>query len=86
MKAAIAALQQRRPSRIVVAVPVASQSACQDLAGLCDEIVCAVTPEPFFAVGLHYRDFSQTADDEVRELLSAAHGEVVEQLPHAPAT
>ena len=71
----------------MVAVPVASHSACQELAGLCDEIFCGITPEPFFAVGLYYQDFSQTSDEEVRELLSAAHGEVLdERTPDLVAT
>jgi putative phosphoribosyl transferase len=72
MRAAVAALRQQRPSKIVVAVPVASASTCRELAREVDEVVCAQTPEPFYAVGLWYRDFSPTSDEEVRELLDAS--------------
>jgi erythromycin esterase-like protein/predicted phosphoribosyltransferase len=75
MRAAVQALQAlggRRPSRIVVAVPVAPESTCRELATEVDEVVCATTPSPFFAVGQAYWDFEQTTDDEVRELLRAA--------------
>jgi len=70
MKAAAAALRLQQPARIVVAVPVAAQETCSEFRAEVDEIVCGATPEPFRAVGLWYRDFSQTTDDEVRELLS----------------
>jgi predicted phosphoribosyltransferase len=70
MHAAIQALRQIQPARIVVAVPIAASEICQDLEAEVDEIVCAVTPEPFRAVGLWYEDFSQTTDEEVRELLA----------------
>ncbi len=72
MRAAIAALKRERPERIVVAVPVASASTCQELWSEADEVVCARTPEDFYAVGQWYEDFSQTSDDEVRELLQRA--------------
>ncbi len=72
MRAAIRAVRQRNPSRIVVAVPTAAASTCDELAREVDEIVCLRTPEPFYAVGLWYDDFSQTSDDEVRELLERA--------------
>jgi len=52
-----------------VAVPVGAQEACDEFADITDETVCARTPEPFTAVGLWYRDFSQTTDEEVRDLL-----------------
>lgn len=68
--AAIQALRQRQPARIVVAVPVAAPDRCEALKDQVDDVVCAVTPEPFHAVGLWYDDFSQTTDDEVRELLA----------------
>jgi len=74
MRAAVAALRQARPARIVVAVPVAAASTCEEFQDEVDEVVCARTPEPFLAVGLWYEDFSQTTDDEVRDLLQrAAH-------------
>jgi putative phosphoribosyl transferase len=72
MRAAVAALRQARPARIVVAVPVAARDTCAELSDEVDEVVCAWTPEPFFAVGEWYDDFSQTTDDEVRELLERA--------------
>jgi predicted phosphoribosyltransferase len=78
MRAAIAALRKQRPARIVVAVPVGAQEICEEFRHEADEIVCACTPEPFYAVGLWYNDFSQTTDDEVRDLLrQAAQGEPV---------
>jgi putative phosphoribosyl transferase len=72
MRAAVAALREGHPARLVVAVPVAASSTCQEFEDEVDEIVCARTPEPFYAVGLWYEDFSQTSDDEVRELLARA--------------
>jgi predicted phosphoribosyltransferase len=72
MRAAVAALRQRGPSRIVVAVPVAAAETCATMQGEVDEIVCATTPEPFYAVGVWYEDFSQTSDAEVRQLLARA--------------
>jgi predicted phosphoribosyltransferase len=70
MQAAIKALRQQQPARIVVAVPTASPETCEALKSKVDDVVCAVTPEPFYAVGLWYDDFSETSDDEVRELLT----------------
>ena len=72
MRAAILALHRLGPERIVVAVPAAPESTCQELATEVDEVVCATTPSPFFAVGQHYWDFAQITDDEVRDLLHAA--------------
>src|SRR5438128_1099084 len=72
MRAAIEALRRMRPARIVVAVPAAPESTCQELAALADEVVCATTPAPFVAVGQSYWDFTQTTDEEVRDLLRAA--------------
>lgn len=69
MHAAAAALRAQSPARIVVAVPVAAQSSCEEFADVVDEIVCAETPEPFTSVGQWYEDFSQTSDEEVRRLL-----------------
>ncbi|HEY5940649.1 MAG TPA: phosphoribosyltransferase, partial [Gemmatimonadales bacterium] len=70
MLAAVRALREQGPARIVVAVPVASPDTCELLKTHVDEVVCAATPEPFYAVGFWYRDFAQTTDEEVRELLS----------------
>lgn len=72
MRAAVAALRQQEPARIVVAVPTASPEACQEFESEVDEIVCAQTPEHFVAVGKWYRDFSQTSDQEVHDLLERA--------------
>ena len=69
MRAALAVLRQARPVRIVVAVPVASAEACDEVRDEVDEVICAWTPEPFLAVGHWYEDFSQTSDEEVRDLL-----------------
>ena len=73
MHAAIAALRKRKPKRIVVGVPIASPSTCEEVGKQADDIVCAATPEPFQAVGLWYEDFSQTSDEEVRKLLDEAY-------------
>jgi putative phosphoribosyl transferase len=72
MQAAVLALREESPARIVVAVPVAAAETCDELRLLVNEIVCAETPTPFYAVGLWYEDFAQTTDEEVHELLSAA--------------
>jgi putative phosphoribosyl transferase len=69
MKAAVEAVRAHDPARIVVAVPVGSPETCREFAKVADEIVCARAPEYFAAVGQWYRDFSQTSDEEVRELL-----------------
>ncbi|MEQ1908172.1 MAG: phosphoribosyltransferase [Vicinamibacterales bacterium] len=71
MQAAVRALRQHAPARIVVAVPVGSREACERLRRLADEVVCTSTPEPFEAVGLWYEVFSQTSDEEVIRLLAA---------------
>jgi predicted phosphoribosyltransferase len=70
MLAAVKALRQLEPARIVVAVPTAAPDTCEMLRAEVDEVICAITPEPFHAVGLWYEDFSQTTDEEVRELLA----------------
>lgn len=69
MHAAVLAVMQDRPARVVVAVPTASASAVTALRGIADEIVCLDTPSPFVAVGLSYRDFRQVTDEEVRAAL-----------------
>jgi predicted phosphoribosyltransferase len=74
MHAAIRALRQQQPARIVVAVPTASPETCHELKKEVDEVICATTPDPFYAVGLWYEDFSQTTDEEVRELLAQSTG------------
>lgn len=69
MRAAVEAVRGARPARVVVAVPVASAEAHDLVAAVADEVVCLVVPADFGAVGLHYRDFRQTSDEEVRQLL-----------------
>jgi putative phosphoribosyl transferase len=76
MRAAVAALRRLGPARIVVAVPTAAPATCEEFRHEADECVCDITPDPFYAVGLWYEDFSQTTDDEVRELLERAEGPV----------
>jgi predicted phosphoribosyltransferase len=71
MKAAVQAVRRHAPARVVVAVPVGARQTCRELSTMADEVVCARTPEPFSAVGQWYVDFSQTSDEEVRELLQA---------------
>jgi putative phosphoribosyl transferase len=72
MRAAAAAIRAHDPDRLVIAVPVAAPETCEEFRGEVDDIVCARTPEPFHAVGLWYDDFSQTTDQEVRDLLARA--------------
>jgi predicted phosphoribosyltransferase len=72
MRAAVAALRQQRPARLVVAVPVAAPATAEDLSEEVDELVCVETPEPFYAVGSWYEDFTQTTDAEVHALLEEA--------------
>jgi putative phosphoribosyl transferase len=69
MLAALRGIRKNHPARLVLAVPVAPREAISALRGECDEIVCLATPDPFHAVGLHYRDFRQTSDAEVVALL-----------------
>ena len=72
MRVAARALRRQGPARLVIAVPVAAPETCAALAPEADEVVCIATPEPFWAVGYWYRDFSQTTDEEVHDLLARA--------------
>jgi putative phosphoribosyl transferase len=72
MRAAIRALRQMKPARIVIAVPIAPVSTCNRLQSEADELVCLAMPQPFYGVGQFYGDFSQVSDEEVKELLDAA--------------
>lgn len=65
MRAAVAGLRAQSPKRIVVAVPTAAPETCADFKAEVDEVVCAITPEPFLGVGKWYEDFSQTTDEGV---------------------
>jgi predicted phosphoribosyltransferase len=71
MRAAVRAIRALGPARVVVAVPVGSAQACEQLAKVADEVVCVRIPRPFHAVGQWYRDFSETSDAEVSRLLQA---------------
>ena len=88
MRAAASALRQQDPARIVVAVPVSARETCDEYRMGVDEIICAATPERFYGVGRWYRDFSQTTDEEVRELLKRSRSqqrevETEEDLAHS---
>src|SRR6266536_1758941 len=72
MRAAVKALRQRGVAKIVVAVPVGPPDTCRELEQEADETICLSTPQYFQAVGQYYEDFSQTGDEDVRELLSSA--------------
>jgi len=72
MRAAVAAVRQFNPTRVIVAVPVGPSETCAEFRRIADEVVCAEEPEPFYAVGSWYADFSQTTDEEVRDLLARA--------------
>jgi predicted phosphoribosyltransferase len=80
VKAALQGVRRNGPRRVVLAVPLAPEDSLHDLAGACDEIVCLSSPSPFFAVGTHYQDFSQTTDEEVIALLSQARQPVQRPL------
>jgi putative phosphoribosyl transferase len=76
MAAAIDAIRTRDPARVVAAVPVASPETCAALGERADEMICLVTPDRMYAVGIWYEDFTQTTDAEVRQLLDAAAREL----------
>jgi len=86
MHAAAIAVRRQEPARLIVAVPVAAPETCAALRAVVDEIVCAITPERFHAVGLWYDDFGQTTDDKVRELLARAAHELGPPVAGSPAT
>jgi predicted phosphoribosyltransferase len=69
MEAAVMALRELHPARIVVATPVGAEESCERLRRVADEVVCALVPASFMAVGQWYQDFEQTSDDEVRALV-----------------
>ena len=71
MRAAVQAVKDQTPARVIVAVPVGAPDTCRALREIADEVICARTPATFSAVGEWYRDFAQTTDDEVIALLSA---------------
>lgn len=75
MRAAAKAVQTLGPAKTVVAIPVAAGDAVRQLAAMVDDVVCLDTPTPFAAIGYFYRDFGQTSDSEVRDLLARAHAD-----------
>lgn len=82
MRAAALALRQQHPAAIVVAVPVASSQTCEEFRAEVDDVICALTPEPFYAVGLWYEDFDQTTDAEVRDLMARAENRLAATARH----
>ncbi|MBA3543644.1 MAG: phosphoribosyltransferase, partial [Chthoniobacterales bacterium] len=72
MRAAARAVRQRRPAKLIIAVPVGAKSTCREINAEADEVICVWRPAPFFGVGQFYEDFSQTTDEEVRALLARA--------------
>jgi putative phosphoribosyl transferase len=72
MRAAVRAVKEQRPAKVVVAVPTAAAETCKEFEREADEIVCLETPAPFYGVGMWYENFAQTSDEEVRDLLSRA--------------
>src|SRR5881392_263757 len=79
MRAAVKALRQRGAAKIVVAVPVGPPDTCREIEQEADETICLSTPPFFQAVGQYYEDFSQTSDEDVRELLSQAAQDMSER-------
>jgi len=71
MRAAVMAVRQHQPARVIVAAPVGAAATCTELAREADEVVCLRTPDPFVAVGLWYRDFTPTSDRDVQMLLES---------------
>jgi putative phosphoribosyl transferase len=81
MRAAVTALRQLGPERIIVAVPVGSPDTCEEFQSETDDTICASMPDPFYAVGYWYADFEPTSDEEVRELLNRAAQEIPARQP-----
>jgi putative phosphoribosyl transferase len=73
MRAAATSLRERGPRSIIAAVPVGAASSCAMLQSDVDQVVCLAQPEPFYGVGLWYRVFDQTSDEQVRDLLERVH-------------
>jgi putative phosphoribosyl transferase len=84
MRVAVEAVREHKPRGIVIAVPIAPPETCEALAKEVDEVVCAVTPEPFYAVGLWYKDFEQTTDEEVKRILEKTRAPAVGAKTNSP--
>jgi putative phosphoribosyl transferase len=80
MRAAVAALRQQKPAQIVVAVPVAARSTCDELQNEADTVVCLYAPVEFFAVDQWYGEFFQTSDEEVGDLLDRASKQLQQRV------
>lgn len=85
MRAAVEAVRLQDPARIIVAVPTGAPETCQEFEAVADEVICSQMPEPFYAVGMYYQDFSQTTDEEVENLLARAAREL-QDSSHLPGT
>jgi putative phosphoribosyl transferase len=72
MRAAAAALRQQGAAKIIIAVPVGAPSTCHEIRNAADDVICLISPGSFIGVGQYYEDFSQTSDEEVRDLLVQA--------------
>jgi predicted phosphoribosyltransferase len=77
MRAAVTGVRAQHPARIVIAVPAAARELCDAFQFEVDEMICAITPEPFYGVGRWYEDFSQVTDDEVRAYLEEANRQLL---------
>ncbi len=76
MRAAVMALRRYKPAHITIAVPTGPSDTCEEFRKDADEVICATTPEPFWAVGIWYEDFTQTPDQDVQRLLDEAAGKL----------
>jgi len=74
VRAALTALRERGPARVILAVPVAAADTLEELRGLADEVICPLVPDHFRAVGLHYNEFGQVPGEAVRAAMEAAQG------------
>ncbi len=86
MRAAVIAVRQHQPARIIIAVPVAASATCEELAAEVGGVVCLLRPKAFLAVGYWYEQFSQTTDEEVADLLAQAAHELAVTPPQRPGT
>jgi predicted phosphoribosyltransferase len=77
MRAAVVGVRAQHPARIIIAVPVAAPETCDAFQFEVDEMVCGMTPEPFYGLSRWYEDFSQTTDEEVRMFLEQAHHQLL---------
>lgn len=84
MRAAVRSIRKQHPARLVVAVPVGSDEACSSLAPEADDVFCPLMPDPFFAVGMYYRDFLPVEDDEVENILANFREEARSRTIEAP--